>query len=121
VHRARAPCDPDRLQAELLFLRDVFRQNDYNDRQIHRVLSRLPNISQPDDNPDLVTFLYSTESAEFCPGITSNQWACFPRKYLVSSGWSKITWDLGYRVCRESPLSVARITLGRQAVRWKRG
>jgi hypothetical protein len=24
-------------------------------------------------------------------------------------------------VCRESPLSVARITLGRQAVRWKRG
>jgi hypothetical protein len=39
-----------------VFLRDVFRQNVYN-RQIHRVLNRRPNISQPDDNPDSVAFL----------------------------------------------------------------
>jgi hypothetical protein len=57
VHRARALCDQDILQAESMFLRDVFRQNCYNDRQIHRVLNRRLNISQPDDNPDPVTFL----------------------------------------------------------------
>jgi hypothetical protein len=33
-HRARALCDEDSLQAEMVFLRDVFKQNGYNDRQI---------------------------------------------------------------------------------------
>jgi hypothetical protein len=33
--------------------------------------------------------LYLTELAECCPDTTSNQWACLPRKYPVSSGWSK--------------------------------
>jgi hypothetical protein len=56
VHRARNLCDQDSLHAELVFLRDVFRQKDYNDRQIHRV-NRRPNIIQPDDNPDSVAFL----------------------------------------------------------------
>jgi hypothetical protein len=28
IHRARALCDEDSLQAELVFLRDVFKQND---------------------------------------------------------------------------------------------
>jgi hypothetical protein len=32
VHRARALCDQDNLHAELLFLRDIFRQNGYNDQ-----------------------------------------------------------------------------------------
>jgi hypothetical protein len=57
VHRARALCDQESLHAELVFLKDVFRQNGYNDRQIHRVLNRRPNISQPEDNPDSVAFL----------------------------------------------------------------
>jgi hypothetical protein len=34
VHRARGLCDQDNLHAELVFLRDVFRQNSYNDWQI---------------------------------------------------------------------------------------
>jgi hypothetical protein len=37
IHRARAFCDEDSLQAELVFLMDVLKQNGYNDRQIHRV------------------------------------------------------------------------------------
>jgi hypothetical protein len=50
VHRARALCDQDSLHAELVFLRDVFRQT-------HRALNHNPNISNPDDNPDSVAFL----------------------------------------------------------------
>jgi hypothetical protein len=57
VHRARALCDQDRLHVELVFLRDIFRQNVYNDWQIHRVLNHRPNISQPENNPDSVAFL----------------------------------------------------------------
>jgi hypothetical protein len=98
VHRATALCDQDSLQAELVFLRDVFWQNGYNDGQIHIVLNRRPNISQPDDNPDTVAFLLYIETifnriSRCCPDATSNQWACLQRKYLVSSGRSKITWD----------------------------
>jgi hypothetical protein len=40
-----------------VFLKDVFRQNGYNDQQIHRVLKRHPNISQPEVNPDSFAFL----------------------------------------------------------------
>jgi predicted GIY-YIG superfamily endonuclease len=46
----------DSLHAELVFLRDVSRQNGY-DQQIHGVLNRRPNISQPDDKPESVSFL----------------------------------------------------------------
>jgi hypothetical protein len=42
IHRARALCDEDSLQAELVFLRDIFKQNGYNDRHIHRALNRRP-------------------------------------------------------------------------------
>jgi hypothetical protein len=31
IHRARALCDKDSLQAELVFLKDVFKENGYND------------------------------------------------------------------------------------------
>jgi hypothetical protein len=57
VHRARVLCDQKSLHTQLVFLKDIFRQNSYNDRQIHRVLIRRPNISQPEDNPDSVAFL----------------------------------------------------------------
>jgi hypothetical protein len=43
IHRARALCDDDSLQAELVFLKDVFKENGYNDRQIHRALNRRPH------------------------------------------------------------------------------
>jgi hypothetical protein len=48
VHRARALCDEDTLQAELVFLKDVFKENGYNDRQIRRALNRRPHLPQPD-------------------------------------------------------------------------
>jgi hypothetical protein len=41
----------------MVFLGDVFRQDGYNDRQIHKVLNRLPNISKPDNKPNSVAFL----------------------------------------------------------------
>jgi hypothetical protein len=40
-----------------VIVKNVFRQNSYNDRQIHRVLNRRPHISQPKDKPDLVAVL----------------------------------------------------------------
>jgi hypothetical protein len=40
IHRARALCDEDSLQVESVFLKDVFKQNGYKDRQIHRALDR---------------------------------------------------------------------------------
>jgi hypothetical protein len=39
IHRARALCDEDSQQAELVFLRDVFKQNGHNNRQIHRAVN----------------------------------------------------------------------------------
>jgi hypothetical protein len=54
---ARALCDEDSLQAEVVLLRDVFKQNGYNDRQIHRALNRRPNLRQPDIEPHSVAFL----------------------------------------------------------------
>jgi hypothetical protein len=57
IHRARARCDEDSLQAELVFLRDVFRENGYNDRQIHRGLNRRSLLPQPDNRPHSVAFL----------------------------------------------------------------
>jgi hypothetical protein len=44
VHRARALCDQDGLHAELVFLRDIFRQNGYMDLHIHRALSPPPRV-----------------------------------------------------------------------------
>jgi hypothetical protein len=57
IHRARALCDEDSLQAELVFLRDVFKYNGYNDRQIHRALNRRPHVGQPENKPNSVAFL----------------------------------------------------------------
>jgi hypothetical protein len=57
IHRARALCDEDSLQAELLFLKDVFKENGYNDQQINRALNRRPHLPQPDNEPHSVAFL----------------------------------------------------------------
>jgi hypothetical protein len=40
-----------------VFLKEVFKQNDYNDRQIHRALNRRPQLPQPDNEPNSVAFL----------------------------------------------------------------
>jgi hypothetical protein len=61
IHRARVLCDDDSRQAELVFQRDVFKQNGYNDRQIHRALNRHPHLPQPDNEPSCpLSELYST-------------------------------------------------------------
>jgi hypothetical protein len=61
MHRARALCDEDSLQAELVFLKDVFKENGYNDRQFHRALNRRPHLPQPDNEPHSVAFLPLSE------------------------------------------------------------
>jgi hypothetical protein len=57
IHRARALRDEDSLQAELVFLKDVFKENGYNDRQIHRALNRRPHLPQLDNEPHSLAFL----------------------------------------------------------------
>jgi hypothetical protein len=56
IPRARALCDEDSLQAELVFLRNVFKQNGYNAWQIHRALNHRPHLDQT-DKPNSVAFL----------------------------------------------------------------
>jgi hypothetical protein len=56
LHSARALCDEDSLQAELVFLKDVIKEIGY-DRQIHRALNRRPHLPQPDNEPHSVVFL----------------------------------------------------------------
>jgi hypothetical protein len=57
IHRARALCDEDSLQAVLMFLKGIFRENGYNDRQIHRALNRRLHLPQLDNEPHSATFL----------------------------------------------------------------
>jgi hypothetical protein len=52
IRRARALCDEDSLQAELVFLRDSFKQNGYNDKQIHRALNHHLYLDQPYYKPN---------------------------------------------------------------------
>jgi hypothetical protein len=40
-----------------VFLKDVFKENGYNDRQIHRALNRCLHLPQPDNEPHSVAFL----------------------------------------------------------------
>jgi hypothetical protein len=75
VHRARALCDQESLPAELDFLKDIFRQNDYNN---DRAAESSTVVSTPTSPTTIVTLspscpisgLYSTESAECCPDTT---------------------------------------------------
>jgi hypothetical protein len=48
---------PDSLQAKLVLLQDIFKQNSYNDWQIHTALNRHPHLDQLDNKPNSVTFL----------------------------------------------------------------
>jgi hypothetical protein len=57
VHRARALCDEDSLQAELMFLRVIFKHNGYNNQQIHTLLNCPLQLDQPDNKPNSVAFL----------------------------------------------------------------
>jgi hypothetical protein len=41
----------------MVFLRDVFKQNGYNDRQIHRALNHRPHLYQSDNEPNSFAFL----------------------------------------------------------------
>jgi hypothetical protein len=41
----------------LVFLKDGFKENGYNDRQINRALNRRPHLPQPENVPHLVPFL----------------------------------------------------------------
>jgi hypothetical protein len=40
-----------------VFLRDVFKQDGYNDRQIHRALNHRPHLPHSDNEPISVAFL----------------------------------------------------------------
>jgi hypothetical protein len=57
VHRARALCDDDSLQAELVFQRNVFKQNGCNGQRMYRALNCHPNFGQLDNKSSSVTFL----------------------------------------------------------------
>jgi hypothetical protein len=57
IHRARALCDENGLKVELVFLKDVFKENSYNDGQIQRALNRRPHLPQPDNETHSVAFL----------------------------------------------------------------
>jgi hypothetical protein len=61
LHRARALCDEESLQAELVFLKDDFKQDGYKDRQVHRALNSLQHSDQPDKEPNSVAFLPLSE------------------------------------------------------------
>jgi hypothetical protein len=57
VHRLKALCNEDSLQGKLVFLRDVFKQNGYNDQQIHKGLNHHQHSDQLDNKPYSVAFL----------------------------------------------------------------
>jgi hypothetical protein len=57
IHRTRALCNENRLQAELVFLTDVFKEDGYKDRKIHRALNCRAHLPQPDNEPHSIAFL----------------------------------------------------------------
>jgi hypothetical protein len=40
-----------------MFLRDIFKENGYNDQQIHGALNRHPQLDQPDNKLNSIAFL----------------------------------------------------------------
>jgi hypothetical protein len=80
IHRARALCDEDSLQAELVFLGDIFKQNGYNGWHIHRALNSHLHLYQQDNEPNSVAFLPSLGTifnriSSVLANTTSNLWA----------------------------------------------
>jgi hypothetical protein len=57
VHKSGDLCDQDSLHAELVFLRDIFRQNSCSNLQIARALNPPAMAFLPNDMPDSVTFV----------------------------------------------------------------
>jgi hypothetical protein len=57
IHRGKSLCDEDGLQAELVFLREVFKQNGYNRKKTHRALNHCSHAGQPENKPNSVSFL----------------------------------------------------------------
>jgi hypothetical protein len=57
VHSARVLCEDTSLKSKLVFLRDIFRQNGYSDRQNRRALNCRPHLDQLDNKPNSVACL----------------------------------------------------------------
>lgn len=59
-------CDQDDISAELVFLRGIFRQNGYSDRQNHRVLNPLVKVALLSEKPESVMLLPYVETFFTC-------------------------------------------------------
>jgi hypothetical protein len=126
IHRTRSLCDEDSLQAELVFLKDFFRENGYNDRQIHRALSRRLHLPQPDSKPHSVTFLPVV-------GTVFNRISRVLARYNIKSvGLPHMKLSSLLRRVKDhlrprtqgftgTPVSAARSILGRRVVPWASG
>jgi hypothetical protein len=124
IHRARALCDEDRLQAKLVFLRDVFKQNGYNDWQIHRALKCRLHLPQPDE-PNSVIFLPIVRT------IFNHISRVLAQHNIISVGLAHMKLSsllhtvkehLGLRTSGVYGIPCAAgSTLGRQAVLWTSG
>jgi hypothetical protein len=122
IHRARSLCDEDSLQAELVFLRDAFKQKSYNNQKIHRC----QHLLQPENEPSSVAFLPFVRAifsriSRVLARHNIKSWACPTLNYPVSSAWSKTTLDKGRQGFTGCPVSAAGSTMGRQAVPWTSG
>jgi hypothetical protein len=101
-----------------VFLKEVFKQNGYNDRHIHRAYDCRPHLAQPDNQPKPVVFLPIVET------IFNNISRVLARHDIKSVGLCHMKLSsvirpvkdhLGLRilgVCRIA-LSAAESTLGR--------
>jgi hypothetical protein len=52
LYKVRALCDEESLQGELVFLMDIFKQNGYNNWQIHTTSHCCLNFGQLDNKPN---------------------------------------------------------------------
>jgi hypothetical protein len=126
IHRARSLCDEDSLQAELVFLKDVFRENGYNDRQIHRAFNRRPLLPEPDNKLHSVAFL------PFVGTVFNRISRVLARHNIKSVGLPHMKLSSLLRPVKDHlglrtpgvyriPRECAESTLGRRAVPWTSG
>jgi hypothetical protein len=124
IHRARALCDENSLQAELVFLKDVFKVNGYSDRQIHRALNRLPRLPQPDNDPHSVVFLplFGTVFNRISRVLARHKIKSVGLHHMKLSSLLRPVKDhLGHHGFTGSPVSATVSTLDRRAVQWTSG
>jgi hypothetical protein len=126
VHRTRALCDEDSLQAKFVFLRDIYKQNGFIDWQIHRALNCHWHLDEPDNKPNLVTFLpfVGTIFNHISRVLAGHNIKSVGLPHMKLSSLLYPVWDhLGlnipgvYRISGEC----AESTLGRQVVLWTSG